>query len=211
MEIVTMDARHQRTLQIGIFALCLASSVALADNAEEMARANDFYDKQQMPDASEIFKKLAKQNYLPAQARLGDLLDYSEMHEVATGWYIMAAFQGNPDGAYGLARMYFGGTGIKKDPEQALYWFKFAADKDNLNAVMVLERAYLKGASSGLPVPTDLKQAEYWKAKRIALDASHTKEFEEKLAAEKKKREEKAAAIRKADEEARKSKQGNAK
>lgn len=207
-----MDARHQRTLQLGLLAFCLSSSVAYADNAEEMARANDFYERQQMPDAAEIFKKLAKQNYLPAQVRLGDLLDYSEIHEVATGWYIMAAFQGNPAGAYGLARMYFGGTGIKKDPDQALYWFKFAADKDDQNAVMVLERAYLKGSASGLPVPVDLKQAEYWKAKRIILDAAHTKLFEDKIAAEKKKREEKAAAIKKADEEAsRKSKQGKTK
>ena len=212
LEIVTMDARHERTFRIGILAFCLSSSVALADNAEEMARANDFYDKQEMRDAAVIFKKLALQNYLPAQTRLGDLLDYSEAHEVAAGWYIMAAFQGDPAGAYGLARMYFGGTGVNKDPDQALYWFKFAADKDNLNAVMVLEKAYRKGDTSGLPVRVDLKQAEYWKAKRIILDAANKKEYEEKLAAEKKKREEKKAALKKADEEAaKKSKQGQSK
>lgn len=207
-----MNARHQRTLRNGILAFCLLSSVALADNAEDMARANDFYDKQEMTNAAEIFKKLASQNYLPAQVRLGDLLDYSEIHEVAVGWYIMAAFQGNPEGAYGLGRAYNTGLGIKKDPDQALYWYKFAADKDNLNAVMVLEKAYLKGDAAGLSVPVDLKQAEYWKAKRIILDAAHTKEFEEKLAAEKKKREEKAAGIKKADEEAaKKSRQGQSK
>lgn len=211
-EIVKMDARHERTFRIGILAFCLSSSVALADNAEEMARANDFYDKQEMTDAAVIFKKLALQNYLPAQTRLGDLLDYSGAFEVATGWYIMAAYQGDADGAYGLARMYISGEGIKKDPEQALYWYKFAADKDNLNAVKVLEKAYRTGDASGLPVPVDLKQAEYWKAKKIVLDAAVVKAWEEKVAAEKKKREGKAAAIKKADEEAaNKSRQGQSK
>ncbi|MFZ5522962.1 MAG: hypothetical protein ACOY9D_02610 [Pseudomonadota bacterium] len=207
-----MYARRQLVLPISILAWCLSCSVALADIAEEMSRANDFYDKQEMMNAGQIYQKLAQQNYLPAQARLGDLLDYSEIHDVATGWYIMAAFQGDPAGAFGLARAYFTGLGIRKDPDQALYWFKFAADKDNLNAVKVLESAYRKGNASGLPVPVDLKQAEYWEAKKIALDAAQTKEFEAKLAAEKKKREEKAAEIKKADEEAaRKSRQGQAK
>ena len=205
-----MDARYERAMRIGILAFCLSSSVALADNAEEMARANDFYEKQEMHDAAVIFMKLALQNYLPAQTRLGDLLDYSEAHEVATGWYIMSAFQGDAAGAYGLARMYFSGNGIKKDPDQALYWFKFAADRDDLNAVLVLESAYRKGVASGLPVQVDLKQAEYWKEKRIILDTAMKKKYEEMFAAEKKKREEKEAATKKADEEtaANKSKQG---
>ncbi|MEO8331898.1 MAG: hypothetical protein ABI479_05655 [Gallionella sp.] len=207
-----MDARYNISFLIGILAFFLSSSVAFADSEEEMKRANDFYDKQQMMDAAVIFKKLALQNYLPAQARMGDLLDYTEAHEEAAGWYIMAAFQGNTDGAYGLARMYFGGTGINKDPGQALYWFKFAAEKDNLNAVMVLERAYRKGDASGLPVRVDLKQAEAWNAKKVILDAAEKKKFEEMKAAEIKKREEKADAIKKADEEAaKKSKQGQTK
>jgi len=206
-----MDTRHQRTLQIGIFALCLSSSVALADNTEEMARANDYYEKQEMTNAAEIYKKLAFLNYLPAQTRLGDLLDYSENHVVAVGWYIMAAFQGDANGAFGLGRAYNSGLGIKKEPDQALYWLRFAADRDNLNAVMALERAYRMGESSGLPVPADPKQVEYWKAKRIVLDAVNVKRIQENLAVEKKKREEKAAEIKKADEEAKKLKQGKTK
>ncbi len=181
----------------------------MADNAEEMDRANDYYDKQEMTNAAELYKKLAKQNYLPAMTRLADLYDYSELHEVATGWYIMAAFQGEPGGAFGLARAYANGTGIKKDPDQALYWYKFSADKGNFNAVTVLEKAYRVGEKSGLPVPADTKQADYWRTKQIALDAIITKEENAKVEAERKKREQKAAEIKKADEEAAlKAKQG---
>jgi TPR repeat protein len=171
-----MNAMLKRTLRCGILAFCLSSSLALADTAEDFKRANDLYDNQEMTDAAEIYRKLALQNYLPAQARLGDLFDYTEAHEMAVGWYIMAAFQGNSRGAYGLGRAYLTGLGIKKDPEQALYWYKFSADKDNLNAINVMENAYRTGDKSGLPVKVDLKQADSWKAKGAPLEEAKKKE-----------------------------------
>ncbi len=197
-----MDAIHKQTFLTCILAFSLLSTAALADNAEDMARANDFYDKQEMMDAAVIFKKLALQNYVPAQKRLGDLLDYTEAHEEAVGWYILAAFQGDAGGAYQLGKAYLTGIGIKKDTAQALYWFKFAADKDDLNAVKVMENAYRKGAASGLNVPEDPKQAEFWNAKKVPLEAADKKEWEDKLAAARKILKEKAEATRKADEEA---------
>jgi TPR repeat protein len=183
-----------------MLAISLSSSVALANPAEDMERAKDFYSKQQLTDAAVIYKKLAFQNYLPAQAMLGELLNYTEAPVEATGWFIMAAFQGDPTGAYGLARSYAEGLGIKKDPEQALYWFKFAADKDNLASIIVLENAYRKGDT--LPVPVDLKQAEFWKSKRDPLEAAEKKAYEERLATVQKQIDEKKAATKKADEEA---------
>jgi hypothetical protein len=207
-----MDTRPNGIFRIVMLALSLSSSVALADTTAEMARAKDFYNAQQLTDAAEIYNKLATQNYLPAQAMLGELLNYTEAHVEATGWFIMAAFQGDPAGAYGLGRAYTEGLGIKKDLDQSLYWFKFAADKDNLAAIMILENAYQKGAASGLPVPVDLKQAEFWKAKRIPLEAAAKKAYEESRAAAQKELDEKAAANKKADEEAaKKSRQGQTK
>ena len=207
-----MDARHKRTFLIGIWVLSLLSPAAQADDAEDMARANDYYDKQQMVDAIPIFMKLAEKNYLPAQPRLGDIMDYTEEDEQAVGWYIMAAFQGDAAGAYGLGRMYANGDGIKKDNGQALYWIKLAAGKDDLNAIKALELAYRTGVSSGLQVAVDLKQAQFWEAKRKPLEEARKKAEEEKIAAIRKVLEEKAAARKKADEEAAEmKKQGKAK
>jgi TPR repeat protein len=79
-----------------------------------------------------------------------------------------------------LAKAYSTGLGIKRDPLQALYWYKFAADKDNLNAIKVMENAYRIGERSGLPVKVDLKQAEYWKAKKIPLEKARLKKKREK-------------------------------
>lgn len=197
-----MEVRLKRALRTGILAFCLSSSFALADSAGDLQRANDYYDSQEMMDAAVIFKRLAKENYVPAQARLGDLLDYTEVHEEAVGWYIMAAFQGNADGAFGLGRAYSTGLGIRKDPDQALYWFKFSADKDNLNAIKVMENAYRIGETSGLPVKVDLKQAEYWKVKKIPLDLAKKKEEENRRQAALKAVYEKQQALKKEIEEA---------
>ena len=207
-----MDARHKRTFLTGICVLSLLSPAAQADDAEDMARANDFYDKQQMVDAIPIFMKLAEKNYLPAQTRLGDIMDYTEEDEQAVGWYIMAAFQGDAAGAYGLGRMYANGDGIKRDNGQALYWIKLAAGKDDLNAIKALEAAYRTGADSGLEVAIDLKQSQFWETKRKPLEEARKKADEEKIAAIRKVLEEKAEARKKADKEAAERKiQGKAK
>lgn len=207
-----MDARHKRIFLAGIWVLSLLSPAARADDAEDMARANDFYDKLQMVDAIPIFMKLAEKNYLPAQTRLGDIMDYTEEDEQAVGWYIMAAFQGDAAGAYGLGRMYANGDGIKRDNGQALYWIKLAAGKDDLNAIKALEAAYRTGADSGLEVAIDLKQAQFWEAKRKPLEEAYKKANEEKKAAIGKALVEKAEALRKSDKEAAERKeQGKAK
>lgn len=207
-----MDARHKRTFLTGIWVLSLLSPAAQADDAEDMVRANDYYDKQQMVDAIPIFMRLAEKNYLSAQTRLGDIMDYTEEDEQAVGWYIMAAFQGDAAGAYGLGRMYANGDGIKKDNGQALYWIKLAAGKDDLNAIKALESAYRTGSGSGLEVAVDLKQAQFWEAKRKPLEEARKKSDDEKIAAIRKVLEEKAAARKKSDEEAaERNRQGKAK
>jgi len=197
-----MDAILKRTFRSSILAFCLSSSLALADTASDFKRASDAYDNQEMVDAAKIFKELALQNHLPAQARLGDLYDYTESHEEAVGWYIMAAFQGDAKGAYGLGRAYLTGLGIKKDPEQALFWYKFSAGKDDLNAINVMENAYRIGDKSGLPVKVDLKQAEYWKAKGTPLEEAKKKADEKNRQAILKEMYEKQQAIKKDIEEA---------
>jgi len=175
-----MDVRIQRTFLIGILSYCLLPPLALAGNDEDYELGIEYFNNQELAEATVIFKKLALQNYLPAQARLGDLIDSAELHEMAVGWYIMAAFQGEASGAFGLGRAYAYGSGINKDPAQALYWIKFAADKENLDAMRMIEQAYRMGEASGLAVQVDLKQAEYWNAKRTPLEKARIKELKAK-------------------------------
>lgn len=199
-----MDAAHKRIFQFAILAFSLLSSVALADQAAELERAKGFYDKQQMVDAFDLMKKLAEQNYLPAQARLGEMLDYTEADEEAVGWYLMAAFQGNAEGAYGLGKMYQSGEGIKKELGQALFWFRFAAERDNLNAIKVLEVSYRIGEESELKVQADLKESKFWETKRIPMEAALMKAEEEKRQALLKSIYEKQEALKKEIQEANK-------
>jgi len=211
-ESVTMITRYKQTFRIGILALSLLSSSALADPAEDLERANAFYVKHELGDAYEILRKLAEQNYAPAQARLGEILDITEEDETAVGWFLMAAIQGDASGAYGLGKMYLTGEGIKKDLDQALFWIKYAAEKDNLDAIRAMEIAYRTGGKSGLPVTIDLKQAQFWEAKKIPMEAALRKMEEEKKQAALTERYERQEARKKADKEAaEKAEQGKAK
>jgi TPR repeat protein len=93
-----------------------------------------------------------------------------------------------------------------------LYWIKLAAGKDDLNAIKALELAYRTGAGSGLQVAVDLKQAQFWEAKRKPLEEARKKADDEKIAAIRKVLEEKAVARKKSDEEAaERNRQGKAK
>jgi len=188
-----MNTWHINRTLIGILALGLWPVFAQADVAEDMTRAQSYYEKQELTDAILVFKRLAEQNHTPAQARLAEILDYTEADDEAVGWYITAAAQGDADGAAGLGGMYLKGEGIKKNPAQAFHWIKFAAEKDNLTAIVLLLNAYRHGEKSGLAVPLDLQQAQFWEAKSIPLLAAKKKADEEKLAAYKKAAEEKAA------------------
>ncbi|MDX8385682.1 MAG: hypothetical protein R8M11_04085, partial [Gallionella sp.] len=104
----------------------------------------------------------AMENYTPAQVRLGEYFDYAEYNEDAVGWFLMAAFQGNVSGAFGLAKMYSTGEGIDKREDKALFWYRFAAERNHLSSVRVLASAYKNGF---LGVKEDLDEAQLWEDK----------------------------------------------
>ena len=148
--------------QIGfIGVLSLLSFVALADSAEEYDKANKLISTGGMLDGLVIMRKLALEDYAPAQAVLGEFLDGAEESEEAVGWYMMAANQGNAAGEFGLGSMYLKGLGVEKSPEKALYWITRAFDKGYLNAIRVMASAYRVGPTkSGLPVEIDVAMAK---------------------------------------------------
>jgi len=162
-----MDAKHGQLFWIGIWTLGMLSSAALADPAQDTARAEEAFRAGDLTQTIPLFKKAASAGYAPAQARLGEILDVSEFNEEAVTWFRKAADQGNAAGEFGLGRMYALGEGIEKDPKKALYWITLAAEKDYLQAVKLLAQAYRTGQ---LGLTVDPQQAQLWEAKARTLE-----------------------------------------
>jgi len=162
-----MGARHGQLFWIGIWTLGLLSSAALADPAQDTARAEEAFSKGDLTQTIPLLKKAASAGYAPAQARLGEILDVSEFNEEAVTWFRKAADQGNAAGEFGLGRMYALGEGIEKDPKKALYWITLAAEKDYLQAIKLLAQAYRTGQ---LGLTVDPQQAQLWEAKARTLE-----------------------------------------
>jgi len=162
-----MDAKHGQLFWIGIWTFGLLSSAALADPAQDMARAEEAFRAGDLTQTIPLLKKAASAGYAPAQVRLGEILDDSEFNEEAVTWFRKAADQGNAAGEFGLGRMYALGEGIEKDPKKALYWITLAAEKDYLLAINVLVQSYRKG---GLGLTVDLQQAQLWEARARTLE-----------------------------------------
>lgn len=180
-----MCARFGRVFQVGVIGvLSLLSSVALADSAEEFARARESIYAEDMMDGLVIMKKLAQQNYAPAQVVIAEYLDTSEEDEEAVGWYMMAASQGDSAGEFGLGGMYLKGEGVKQDKEKALYWIKRSFEKDNYHALKAMASAYRNGiARTGLPVEIDLDLAKTLDEKIKVVEAARKLADEERIKA----------------------------
>lgn len=71
---------------------------------------------------------------------------------------ILQASQGDPAAQAELAEKYFRGDGIQEDLEQAVYWYKKAAEQGHIDAQRSLSGMYRKGTG----VTQDFKRAAYW-------------------------------------------------
>lgn len=147
------------------------------DPVEMFERAQKAMDRADINDALFLLRAAAWENYTPAQVRLGEYFDYAEFDEDAVGWFLMAAFQGNVSGAFGLAKMYATGEGIDKREDKALFWYRFAAERNHLSSVKVLASAYKDGL---LGVKKDPNEAQKWEDKIPRLMAIQKKEEQRK-------------------------------
>ncbi|HVL71856.1 MAG TPA: tetratricopeptide repeat protein [Beijerinckiaceae bacterium] len=64
-------------------------------------------------------------------------------------FHYAAAYYGDANAQYNLARMYLDGTGVEKDPRQAARWFNLAAEKGNYHAQAALGHLLVSG--QGVP------------------------------------------------------------
>ncbi len=78
-------------------------------------------------------KQAAEKGHATAQFRLAvhyleaaEKTEVDKYFELAVDWYLKAAMQGHTDSQYNLAIHFARGTGVKKDDESALFWYKAA-------------------------------------------------------------------------------------
>jgi uncharacterized protein len=143
---------------LGVMSLLMAAP-AWAGPAEDTEQAEKEFAKGNLVGAMGLWKKAAEAGHAPAQVWLGDILDKAEEDEFAVVWYRKAAEQGDAGGEFGLGQMYAKGEGVKKDFEQAVTYIRRAAEKNYLNAAVVMRDIY-KSGSFGVTV--DLAQSEIW-------------------------------------------------
>lgn len=167
-----MSTNYSARFRIWILAFGFFSSVALADPAQDLARAEAAYNSENLSIAMQLFLSAAKQGYAPAQVRLGEILYISEYYKDAVDWYRKAAEQGNAAGQYSLGGSYARGEGIEQDNEKALYWTALAAEKDHLTALRTMAGAYRLGE---LGLPIDLNKAKLWETRADYVEAQAKK------------------------------------
>lgn len=127
-------------------------------------------DNPEIFSAFKIFQQLADQNYGKAyyplsfllESRCGvneeDLTRANHYKQIAFEWCL--ANQTNEDAELwcDLGHMYNSGRGIEQDEEQAVYWYRKAAEQGYAPGQLMLGEMY----SEGLGIEQDDTQAVYW-------------------------------------------------
>ena len=175
-----MNTRFSQSFCVATLMLFTLTPIAFADALQDMARGDQAMKGEDIPESMKYYRLAAEQNYAPAQVAMGELMHSTLENEEAVGWFLMAAYQGDPAGSYDLGQMYVVGEGVEQNSEKALYWIKHAAEKNYLPAIEVMADAYRKG---DLGLPLDIDQAKIWEAKLPALKASANKIMNDRLAA----------------------------
>jgi TPR repeat protein len=145
-------------LAVALLAAGLAA-VSHAGPAEDTERAEQTYRSGDVVGAVALLRVAANANYAPAQVRLAAILDAAEEDTAALELYRKAAAQGDAAGEYGVGLMHAKGEGTRKDPAEALRWYRQAAAKNYVPAVEAIAWAYLTG---DLGLARDPKEAEAW-------------------------------------------------
>lgn len=137
---------------------------------DDYKRGETAYRSGDMVGAMAVLRRAADQGHAPSQVLLGDILDRAEFDEEALAYYRKAAEQGDPAGEFGVGSMYLAGEGVKKDPQQAYFWFTRAAEKNHVSAIIGLANAYISADQGTNPVWPDQARAAQWLRKAAEAD-----------------------------------------
>lgn len=125
--------------------LLTTSAAALADAEADYTRGRDAYRVNDVAGAMEPLKKAADAGHAAAQALYGSLLDSAELDDEAAPYLVKAAEQGDSDGEYGLAKMYFTGEAKPRNPGDAGRLMRSAANKGHRLATVTMALAFIQG------------------------------------------------------------------
>ena len=105
------------------------------------------------------YKKAAEQGNAEAQCALGECYQQAGNAEMAFQQYMVAARDyGRPEAQFEVARCYQNGTGVEKNEENAVVWYKKAAEQCDAEAQCALGECYYQARG----VEKDDKEARRW-------------------------------------------------
>lgn len=163
--IVTLIQHLPLLLMAGCLLFSTQTSAETTSSSNKVTAEENFelgkkaYIKADLLDAMSYFRKAAEAGHGLAMARLGYLLDKSELNEEAIVWLKKSAALGNAEGQFELARMHAEGEGVKQDKKTALELFTQSANNKFTDAIRVLAMAYEEG---GLDLRVDYELAQHW-------------------------------------------------
>ncbi|AYH42040.1 SEL1-like repeat protein [Azoarcus sp. DN11] len=129
-----------------LLALALITVVpaALADAEADYQKGREAYHLNDVAGAMDPLKKAADAGHAAAQALYGSILDSAELDDEAVQYLQKAAEQGNMDGEYGLAKMYFTGEAKAPNPSEAGRLMRSAAAKGHPLAIVTMALAFVR-------------------------------------------------------------------
>ena len=151
--------------------LALGAAAAFAGPAEDHKAGLEAYRLGDVRNAVSILRKPADAGHAPSQALLGEILDAADQNEEAVKYFRLAAEQGSPEGAYGLATMYATGEGVPRDLAVARDWMTKAARAGHSRAVQAMALSYIEGGLAVAPAERSSPQALPWIEAAAALDS----------------------------------------
>lgn len=130
-------------------------------------RAVQYLDEKNYSQAIDIFRKLANNDYAPAQDKLAWMYQngwgVEQSYSQAVSWFRKAAEQGNTEAMASMGLMYYRGWGVERDYDTSLEWYGKAARQGSevaqrrINSIQTIKTNKAKIASleynGGFPIP----------------------------------------------------------
>lgn len=135
---------------------------AWAGVEDDYRAAEGMYLRGDIIGAMPVLRTGADKGHAPSQVLLAEILDRAEFNEEALGYYRKAAEQGSAAGEFGLGTMYEAGEGVKKDPQQAYFWYTRSAERGHEPAIIALAAAHIAAMRGKATAPADGERAGLW-------------------------------------------------
>lgn len=125
--------------------LGMLSFAACANPEEDYKAGLASYRVNDIVGAMTPLKSAADAGHAAAQALYGEILDRAELDADAAEYLRKAAAQDNPDGMYGIAKMYLTGEAEAPDEFAPGKLMRGAAESGHRSAILAMSSAFIRG------------------------------------------------------------------